>query len=185
MIRVVERIPPLPWEPGYWAPWLRVGFETGLAPEAGPLELLRSIWPERYVRWDPTHQLWEVRQLNPVTGQDERVELLYRLARSPDGFAVPAYLPFTHQYVEKRARERSEFLRLGPKRYLEHVDQRNEARSQSIIRGVAGDMAAGLKELRRYFPVLAGVGEKIPLVGVAIDLRRKPVTKKGLLVCPS
>lgn len=174
-IRVADRIPPLPWEPGYWSPGrLHVGLEGDVTPEAGPLEFLRSVWPERYVRWDESRQLWEIRQLNPVTGLDERVELLYRLAESPEGFKVPAYQPFNHEHLVTRARQRADFLRLGPAGYEDLVGDKNRARSKSIIRGVASEMAAGFAELRRYFPVLAGVGEKLPLVPVGVDLTPTP-----------
>jgi hypothetical protein len=51
----------------------------GLGPtlEPGPLALYRSAFPERYVVWNGEPELWEVRQLNPVTGQDEHYEFLY------------------------------------------------------------------------------------------------------------
>lgn len=173
-IRVYDRIPPLPWEPGYWAPGrLRVGLEAALRADPGPIEFLRSIWPERYVVWNGDHQLWEVRQQNPVTGRDERVELLYRKAASPEGFLVPAYIPFNYEYLLTRARQRWQFLELGPARYEDMVNDKNRAVSRSVVRGIASEMAAGLGELRRYFPVLAGDGEKIPLVAVATDLTPK------------
>lgn len=181
-IRVLERIPPLPWEAGYWSPGLRVGLEHGLTPEPGPRDFLRSIWPERYVVWDAARQLWEVRQLNPVTCQDERVELLYRLAEAPDGYSVPAYLPFNYEYLHRRAQSRKDFLRLGPEKYGDLVDDRNRARSKSIIRDVAVFMADGLRELQRY----PGPGQWSP-VTVNLKSRNHPraAGRKGLIVCPS
>lgn len=180
-IRVYDRIPPLPWEPGYWCPGLRVGLEGGLLPERGPLEFLRTIWPERYVAWNGSRQLWEIRQLNPVTGLDERVELLYRLAEAPDGGSVPAYLPFNYEFLYRRAQNRKDFLRLGPEKYGDMVDERNRARSKSIIRDVAVFMADGMRELKRY----PGPGKWAP---VTINLGgngHAAARPKGLIVCPS
>lgn len=163
-IRVVARIPPLPWEPGYWSPGVRVRLEAGLTPEAGPLEFLQSIWPERYVEWNVAHQLWEVRQLNPVTGEDESVELLRRMATAPDGGQVPAYLPFDYDWLQRRAKNRREFLTLGPEKYDDLVQARNRERSRLILGDAVREMAAGLNELARY----PGPGKWSP---VTINLR--------------
>jgi hypothetical protein len=161
-VRVVSRIPPLPWEPGYWSPGVRVRLEAGLTPEAGPLEFLRSIWPERYVEWSAEHQLWEVRQLNPVTGHDERVELLRRMATAPDGGQVPAYLPFDYDWLQRRAKNRQEFLALGPEKYDDLVQERNRQRSSAVMHDAIREMAAGMRELVRY----PGKGKWVPVGGI-------------------
>lgn len=139
--------------------------EHGLEPEAGPSEFLRTIWPERYVVWNTAHQLWEVRQHNPVTGLDERVELLRRLVEAPDGYRVPAYLPFGYDYLVHRAQNHRDFLALGPERYGDAIDERNRQRSRRLIRGVASYMADGLRELERY----PGPGKWSP---VTVNLQR-------------
>jgi hypothetical protein len=167
-IRVRDRIPPLPWEPGYGLQ--RVGLEAGLEPEPGPLDFLRTVWPERYVVWNAEHQLWEVRQQNPVTQLDERVELLRRVVDAPDGYTVPAYLPFSYEWLLRRAENRRQFLTLGPAGYDDAVQERNRAQARRVIRDVAVYMADGLRELERY----PGPGEWTPV----------PVSLKGSL-CPS
>lgn len=149
-VRVVDRIPPLPWEPGFWRPGWHVGVEHGLQPERGPLEFLQTIWPERYVVWSTAHQLWEVRQHNPVTFLDERVELLRRMVEAPDGRQVPAYLPFSYEWLHRRALNRQEFLALGPEKYGDLVDERNREVSRRKVHDVAVFMADGLRELQRY-----------------------------------
>lgn len=182
-VRVVDRIPPLPWEPGFWgAGGLRVGLEGDVVPEAGPLEFLQSIWPERYVVWNVAHQLWEVRQQNPVTCQDERVELLRRMAEAPGGGQVPAYTPFNYEYLYRRAQNRKEFLALGPEQYGDLVDERNREVSRARIRDVAVFMADGLRELQRY----PGPGKWAP-VPVTLNHRTRgsPAGQEGRILCPS
>jgi hypothetical protein len=174
-IRVYSRIPPLPWEPGYWGVGgVRVRLEGDVSPEDGPLAFLRSIWPERYVVWSVVHQLWEVRQLNPVTGEDERVELLRRLVDAPGGGQVPAYLPFDYEWLRRRAKNRHEFLTLGPEKYDDLVQERNRARSSLVLKDTVREMAAGLRELQRY----PGAGKWSP---VLVDLRRSA----GGIIIPS
>lgn len=186
-IRVYDRIPPLPWEPGFWGVGgVRIPFESDVSPERGPAEFLRTIWPERYVLWNVAHQLWEIRQLNPVTCQDERVELLRRMVEAPGGGQVPAYLPFNYEYLHRRAQNRKEFLELGPEKYGDLIDERNRAHSKSLIRNVATFMADGLRELQRY----PGPGEWSP---VTFNLRKAArnhrataaAGRQGLILCPS
>lgn len=192
-IRLYDRIPPMPWEPGFWGSGgVRVPFEAYLTPDAGPLEFLKLIWPERYVVWNVSHQLWEVRQQNPVTCQDERVELLRRLVDTPDGYQVPGYLPFNYEYLYRRARNRKEFLELGAEKYGDLIDERNREVSRAKLRDVAAFMAAGLGELKRYpgpgewSPVAVAPSKIIPVTRIATPRqvnRLRTVGEKGLIVC--
>lgn len=194
-IRLHDRIPPMPWEPGFWGVGgVRVPFETDLTPDPGPIEFLKLIWPERYVVWNTMHQLWEVRQLNPVTCQDERVELLKRLVDTPDGYQVPGYVPFNYEWLHRRAQNRKDFLELGPEKYGDRIDERNRDVSRRKLRDVAVFMADGFRELERYpgpgnwSPVAVAPSKIIPVTRIATPrqvLRARQVAQKGLIVCPS
>lgn len=169
----------MPWEPGYWGVGgIRIPFETDVTPDPGPLEYLRLIWPERYVVWNVMHQMWEVRQFNPVTCQDERVELLYRMVQAPGGGRVPGYLPFNYEWLYRRAKNRQEFLALGPEKYDDLVQARNQERSRSVMRDAVREMAAGFRELIRY----PGPGKWVPVGGIIRPARLEPAI---LLPSPS
>lgn len=136
-ITVRERIVSPPWihEKLAGTREVSVGQESGLKPEPGPLALYRSVWPDHYVVWNVRRQLWEIRQLNPVTGQDERYQLVFRWGvrpndTAPDGLLpdeleagdievwrqsgiqhmVRLYRPFDYLFVWERLRQRQEML---------------------------------------------------------------------------
>ena len=77
-VRVAPRLVDAPWN----APQRSVVRREGwVQPDAGPLREYLAVFPWRYVRWEPKRQLWEIRQLNPVTGTDERIELVFQWDR--------------------------------------------------------------------------------------------------------
>lgn len=169
-----------PWEE---CPWRSVYQEADVQPEPGPLALYRSVWPHRYVTWNVKRQLFEIREENPVTGQDERVELLCFYDYPPDPETgeertdeevalmvenrvpgmVQRFLPFDYEFVRERLRQRSEMLqdlsrhadrKAGYNRYAERIARRNRARRRSQIRDWSRETAAWLREDRRWLPVL-------------------------------
>lgn len=153
----------------------RVEAEDYVEPDPGPLELYRSTWPERYLRWDRRRQLWEIRQVNPDSGADERVELVFYYDAPPDPeIRVPrsageiaamieakapelekCFMPLGYPFVHRRLAERQQFLADGVKKYDRRVAERNRARQRTVLQDVAREQAAALGELRRWLPVLA------------------------------
>jgi hypothetical protein len=170
-IAVRSRQPPYPWERDLrQAGAIRVGLEDYLTPDEGVLERYQTTWPHRWARWAPERQMWEIWERNPVTGRIERVTVVDRYVQGPMGL-VPVYRPFDHEYVTERLRDRAEFLKLGPEGFVAAVRSKNERTSRSHLRDIVRELAAGLGELRRYWPVLAGDGPPIPQVPVEIDLK--------------
>jgi hypothetical protein len=161
-------------------------------PEPGPLRELQATWPERYVLWNKERELWEVRQKNTLTGKDERVELLFWYDISDEDWeALPAhirgmgretlsgyvavqepnslikrYRPFDYAYVRERKREWQILQREGAKGLVNESADINEARFQKVKRHLAGNMAAGFGEIRRWIPALVSGDprDRIPLV---------------------
>lgn len=153
-------------------------------PPRGPLELYRRTFGEhRYVTWEPHRQLWQVRQRNPISGKDERVALVfYYDALAADDLADATgvsrdearallvmnrhhsvrklYRPFDYEWVRERLQERREFLRTDVEGYNRQLLDENERRWHQIRRRIAGEVAAGFGELRRWLPVLAKAREQ-------------------------
>jgi hypothetical protein len=159
--------------------------EGNVVPDAGPLSLYQSVFPERYVAWDASRQLFEIRQKNPFTGFDERVELIFDWVVPPDAegnFPTEEemaamiqnrsprlrrqFKPFDYAFVRKRLAERYEFLRLGSERYTDAIANRNRARQRQRMGAIAREMAAGIKDIKRWLPALASgyADERVPLV---------------------
>jgi hypothetical protein len=182
----VPRCAPTPWESHVLAATrsTRVGREARVSPDAGPLALYLSAFPTRRVDWDRKRQLfvitdrrapgWRefvlewVKWPDPVSETDD-VELQKVLGHLPqlidegDRY-FGSFAPLSYAYVHKRMRERQEFHKLGSNKYAESIAAKNRAIGKRRIRATALNNAARLNEIRRWFPVLSGTGEKIPLV---------------------
>jgi hypothetical protein len=163
-----------PWERDlYAARRVRVDQEADVAPESGPVALYRSVWPERYVVWNVKRQLFEIRQRNPDTGADERVELVFaydappnpdtgllrsleeleEMVRQGHPSLVRVYQPFDYEFVRRRLRERTEFLAAGLKHYSRRVTGRNRQTATTRRRSVAREQAARIGDaLPAYNP---------------------------------
>lgn len=170
------RVVAAPWEPE--SARRLVGLEADVAPEAGPLALYRSVFPERYVVWDRPRQLFEIRQQNPETGHDERCEFVFTWDAPPDAetgqprtaaevaelLAAPGaaraalvrrFRPFDYVVVLDRLRQWWDFRALGPKRYSDALAAKNARQERTVVHDAAREMAAGLGEIRRWMPALA------------------------------
>lgn len=169
---------------------IRVGRESHIRPDPGPAAEYLRIFPTRSIGWDHWRQLfvitdrtapgWRefVLEMTPAPmpeDEEERIQLekaIEHLPRIVDQgqLMVGLYAPLTYEYVAKRARERQEFLRLGPAKYAKVIADRNRAIGKRRIKQTAADNGARLREIRRWFGPLSGTGEKIPQVPVGVDL---------------
>lgn len=71
---------------------------------------------------------------------------------------------FDYAFVNQRIREAFEFRHEGSAKYTDRILDRNRSRTRRRHRAIAANTAAGLGEIRRYLPLLAGEGPKIPLL---------------------
>lgn len=178
-----------------------VGRMGHVEPDPSALARYRAVFPERFVVWNAERQLHEIRQHNPVTGQEERVELVFwwTAPPHPDGRARteeeiaamvagrdPAldrlYRPFDHQFVGERLQQWHEFQRLGARGLSTKVHAANQRLEASRRRAVASEMAAGFGELRRWLGVLADASE-YRTAGEA--LAAKPAIAPGVAMTPA
>jgi hypothetical protein len=183
-ITVSPRVVAKPWE---WDACrsgrsVIVGAEGWVDPDPGALAEYQTTWPHRRVVWDAEAQLWEVRQQNPLTGEDEHYEHLYLWDAPPDergGLLSPddlerrihlamigrddhgltqTYRPFDYEFVRERRRQRFEWLGLrGKQRVSAIIADRNAALKRSKVRDVARNFAAAMGDIRRWIPVLAAL----------------------------
>lgn len=168
----------------------RVGREAHVRPDPGPAAAYRRVFPTRTIGWDHWRQLlvihdrtapgWRefVMEMLPAPMPEDEAEAreleksIGHLPRIVDQgqLMVGCYAPLTYAYVERRARERQEFHRLGSAKYAKAIAEQNRAIGKRRLRAVAADNAARLNEIRRWFGPLSGTGDKIPLVPVGIDI---------------
>jgi hypothetical protein len=198
LITCSPRIVAAPWESDLLkGRRVRVGREAEVLPDPGPVAAYRSVFPDRRVAWNAAEQLYEITQVDGVTGEEARLELVFywdyppkedgtewtddevaAMVQARTGGAVRRFMDFDYRFVERRLRERTLFLELGAVRYNRRIADRNAARSRTKIRGHANDLAASLGEFRRWIPVVAGdtLGSRVPLVpGAALSA---PTTRK-------
>lgn len=169
----------------------RVGREARVLPDPGAAEAYLRIFPARSIGWDHARQLfvitdrtapgWRefVMELMPAPmpeDEQEEAALEQSIAHLPriidqGQLMVGCFTPLTYAFVEKRARERMEFLALGSRKYAAQIAERNRAIGKRRIRATAQDNAARLREIRRWFGPLSGTGEKIPMVPVGVDIK--------------
>jgi hypothetical protein len=169
---------------------IKVGRESHIRPDPGPAAEYRRIFPTRSIGWDHWRQLfvitdraapgWRefVLEMTPAPMPEDPAEqealerAIEHLPRITDQgqLMVGIFAPLTYAYVERRARERQEFLRLGAKKYAATIADRNRAIGKKRLKQTAADNGARLREIRRWFGPLSGSGEKIPLVPVKVDL---------------
>lgn len=157
-----------------------VSDEDYVAPEPGPLALYLSVFPTRTVGWNRQRQMFEItdsaapgwRDLvceldappDPVSGTPRTPEEVAAMIESGSYDVRQVFRHFDYAFVNQRIREAFEYRHDGSIRYTDRVLERNRKRTRRRHRAVASNMAAGLNEIRRYFPVLAGEGSKAPLV---------------------
>lgn len=148
---------------------MSVGYEGHVAPDPGPLELYRSVFPGRYVIWNAARQCFEIRERSG--SEDRRVEFVADMVEEPpDPDALDArarkvrvFRPFDYEFVRQRMRERYEYEVEGADRYTDKILERNRKLTNGRLRTVANDNAARIGEVRRYLPTLDG-DSKIPMV---------------------
>lgn len=162
-------------------------------PPRAPARDYFSRWPHRYLRWEQKRGMWEVRQVNPETGEDERYELVFmleadgvaehldeaerqkrlmRMLKSGDPRVYKSYRPFDYRFVGKRIEESREFRKKGAEEMTRDRARANKKQRQKNRDQAAYEVAAGIGELRRYLPVIEELqktgeyhpGERIPLV---------------------
>lgn len=186
LITVAPRFVAAPWE---WSR-ARLGASTltgledaaAMVPDPAVLAAYQARWPHRYVVWDSIAQQWEVRQTNPLTGQDESYEHLFLWDCAPKedkpatqieiADAVHDYLagrvtqkaaglhelyrPFDMEFVSERIRQSYEWQKLrGTDRQKSVVTDRNRAIARARTRGHAEEFAYFFKHERRWLPALA------------------------------
>jgi hypothetical protein len=182
------------------APWetetlkRNVGLEDHVEPERGPVDAYRSVFPDRAVTWNRDYQLFEITQKDGVTGEESRIELVFywdaepledgtertseeiadMVSRGGEG-CVRRFMDFDYRFVERRLKERMEFLEKGALRYQRRLADRNAAKGERLMKGFAHDLAAVLGEGRRWLPAIAQghAGARIPLIQAGIDLTKK------------
>jgi hypothetical protein len=194
-ITVHPRYVAAPWESAQRegrALW--VGLEADVRPEPGPVDAYRSVFPDREIRWNHEHQLFEITQKDSVTGEESLIEYVFFWDAEPllDGTEIPSetvaemvskggagcvrrFMDFDYRFVERRLKERTEFLEKGALRYQRRIADRNHAKGVALLRQHGNDMAAILGEGRRWLPAMAAgyAGARIPLVQAGIDLTKK------------
>lgn len=173
VVDVRARVVAAPWERDALGRCVAVGREADVRPEAGPLELYLSAFPHRYVLWNVERQLWEIRQVNPESGADERVEFLFYYDAPPDETGhvwseeelaqmigsndrrlVKCYQPFDYEFVRQRIRDRFEFHAEGAARLTDRRMARNRRRQMLRMTQGAQEMEYLLKHDRRWLGVL-------------------------------
>jgi hypothetical protein len=153
------------------APDIVVGREDYVRPEPGPLALYLSVFPERTVRWHARRQCFEITQHNPVTGADERVELVDEIVEQTDPetgrrFMARVYRPFDYPFVRQRLRDWYDLRSQGTTQRTAARARRNDRLAERRVRSVGGEMAQGFKEIRRWIPALISghAHDRVPLV---------------------
>lgn len=146
----------------------------GPAVPAGPLAAYQAVWPERYLKWSWSRQMWEVRSVHPVTGVDSRAHLLfYYDAEMDEGESPPSveelavmirshdrrlrkfYRPFDSRWVEAQLLDSFVAERLGTRGFVDRILDHNRALWERRSKDQADTLADGWGEMRRWFPVLA------------------------------
>ena len=192
LITVAPRFVAAPWE---WSR-ARLGARTltgledaaAMVPDPAVLAAYQQQWPHRYVLWNAVTQRWQVRQVNPLSGQDEEYEELFYWDCAPKdekpvtpvevADAVHDYLagrvsqqgaglhelfrPFDMEFVQERISQRYEWLKLrGKDRQKSVVTDRNRAVAREKLRGPAHELAYFFKHERRWLPALADMHDGV------------------------
>lgn len=168
-----------------------------MRPDPGPLALLQSAFPWRTVRWDGPRQLWRVYDEedpgellfawngppDPHTGNPYTQAELEALARTGDARVRRGYLAFDYPWVRQRLADWWWFRLLGPKANSDRIIAQNKAVADAKQSSVAREMAAGMKDIKRWWPVLAsidhekhtwdGADVRDKLFPVGVDLNQK------------
>jgi hypothetical protein len=179
------------------APWERearegsrrieVGLEAGVEPERGPVDLYRSRWPERFVTWNYSRQLFEIGSYedlgfrefvflydappDPDSGEARGPEELCAMIEAGDMSITRVFRHFDYEFVKRRLTEAMEYdaMNRDSSKLADSVLNANRAIVTRNNKDVASRQAAKMGEIRRYLPRLAGE-KKIPLVAVGTTL---------------
>jgi hypothetical protein len=162
--------------------------------EPGPVELYQSVWPERYFVWDVGRQLWTVWQDNPVTGQQERYEILKAWVDPKTGEhvdeeevtpdlirarkVIQAYRAPDYPWAMRRRREWYEFRHGSAKERVKRMMERNNEAKRKKARTLGADAADEIYEARRWLEPIATYdrtkqwhpGERVPVITPGITL---------------
>lgn len=176
----------------------------GPAIAAGPLTAYQAQFPGRYVAWDWGRQMFEVREVNLVTGVDERVALVFwydtpedekpvtadelaLMIESNDRRLVKYFRPFDMRFVESKLLDWAMLERHGVKGFVNRIMDANRKVWERKAKESATILAEGWGELRSWMPVLANYHEtgkwdsdlRIKSVRVGVNL------KEGAVACRS
>lgn len=157
----------------------RVGLEDHVSPEPGPVELYRSVWPDRYVSWNRDRQrfellserdpgysedvfFWDAEPGRDVDGNPVEFspEEIAEMVDSGDGRAVKRFLPFDYALVNRRIQEAWEFNALGANRsrkLLRRIGDHNAGVARRHRRAQDEMWEDWSKEDHRYLPELAAL----------------------------
>jgi hypothetical protein len=160
--------------------WAETRTGQGDAPEysESALERYQGAFPYRYIKWDKRRGMWQIRQRNPDSGQDERVELVFEytvpeeLVEGYSGEAKArritemvmqshpavrkAYVPFDERFVARRLKEKRLFEKYGAKHYTRHTAAgRNEENVLRRISFVADEWATFVRQDQHWLTHLA------------------------------
>lgn len=164
-----------------------------MSPDPGPLELYQQVFPWRTVYFDPLRQLWRIWDgdrpgellfewgfADPTTGEPLTQDDLEVLARKGDHRVRRAFVPFDYRYVNQRLKDYWWLLRLGAEKNSDRISTNNRTLARQRVRSLSREMAAGMKEFRRWWPVLAsvdmqahtwdGADVRTPLIAVGTNL---------------
>lgn len=158
--------------------------EGHVVPEPAALSLYQQRWPHRYAVWNGEEQKWDIRQQNPLTGEDELYETLFYWDRQPlDGRpatsaevndAVADYLagratqegaglqecfrPFDLHFVNERIKQAHEWSKIrGTNRVREVTRDRNRQVAMAKFRSARDAWSDFMVDDKRYLPALAAM----------------------------
>jgi hypothetical protein len=179
------RIVAAPWEQAAkkGSRRIEIGLEAGVLPERGPVDLYRSRWPERFVTWNYSRQLFEIGSYEDLgfrefvflydappdpDGNPRGPEELCAMIESGDMTITRVFRDFDYAFVKRRLMEAMEFdaMNRDSAKLADQVIGANRSIVTRNNKDVASRQAARMGEIRRYLPRLAGE-KKIPLVAGA------------------
>lgn len=154
--------------------------EADVRPPAGPLARYLRHFPRRRVLWNVAHQLFEVREYDPYTGLDFRVNLVYEYEAPPtsDQRAKSAeewealqqaeekvggrgirkvFRPFDDEYVDLRIADDYYTRHEGSGAVSRRVKRHNEALMRKRELERRDRIESWMKDDRRWLPVLAAM----------------------------
>lgn len=134
--------------------WMGTG---EMQPDPEALAMYQRVYPDRYVQWSAKRQRWEVRQRDPYTGDDVRIELI----EQDDGDPEPGqYLAFTVAWVRRRLAQRWAWLTEGRVKWRQRFLERQAQADARPVEAARDELRAWSREARRWLGALAYAHEK-------------------------